>query len=93
LFVRPQISGWIGYGAGIVVLAVLVYLTVGAVRSHFYDESPVNLAFPFKNDVYAVFEGGNGRVSSLMNYHYGASIHKGARINLSMRYAVDTHLF
>jgi hypothetical protein len=89
LFVRPQMPGWIGYGAGIVVLAVLVYLTAGAVRSHFYDEAPVNLAFPFKNGVYAVFEGGNGRVSSLMNYHYGASIHKGARINLSMRYAVD----
>ena len=24
-----------------------------------------------------------------MNYHYGASMHKGARTNLSMRYAVD----
>jgi hypothetical protein len=89
LFARPHFLGWIGYGAGIVVSAVLIYLIVGAVRSHFYDETPVNLTFPFKNGVYAVFEGGNGRVSSLMNYHYGASIHKGARTNLSMRYAVD----
>jgi hypothetical protein len=89
LFVSPPMPGWIGYGAGVVILSMLVYLLVGAVRSHFYDESPVNLAFPFKNGVYAVFEGGNGRASSLMNYHYGASIHQGARINLSMRYAVD----
>jgi Peptidase family M23 len=89
LFVRPSFLGWIGYGAGIVISAVLIYLTAGGVRSHFYDETAVNLSFPFRNGVYAVFEGGNGRASSLMNYHYGASIHKGARINLSMRYAVD----
>jgi hypothetical protein len=89
LFVGPHIPGWIGYCAGAAILGVLVYLMAGAIRSHFYNESPVNLAFPFQNGVYAVFEGGNGRVSPLMNYHYGASIHKGARINLSMRYAVD----
>jgi hypothetical protein len=89
LFVTPHFLGWTAYGAGIVVTAVLVYLTAGSIRSHFYDAKPVNLAFPYKNGSYAVFEGGNGRVSSLMNYHYGASIHKGFRTNLSMRYAVD----
>jgi hypothetical protein len=89
LFVTPHLSGWFGYSAGLTASAVLVYLVVGAVRSHFYDETPVHLAFPFKNGAYAAFEGGNGRVSSLMNYHYGASMHKGARTNLSMRYAVD----
>ncbi len=72
-----------------IISAALIYLSVGAVRSYFYDERPIPLAFPFKNGAYAVFEGGNGRVSSLMNYHYGASMHKGARTNLSMRYAVD----
>ncbi len=87
--VVPDYLGRIGYGAGILVTIVLVYLIVGAIRSHFYDEKPVNLGFPFKNGAYAVFEGGNGKVSSLMNYHYGASMHKGARTNLSMRYAVD----
>jgi hypothetical protein len=88
-FVTPHFLGWIAYCAGVVITAALLYLVVGAIRSHFYDETPVNLAFPFKNGTYAVFEGGNGRVSSLMNYHYGASIHQGARTNLSMRYAVD----
>ncbi len=33
--------------------------------------------------------GGNGRASSLMNYHYGSSVHKGASVNRSMKYAVD----
>jgi hypothetical protein len=89
LFVRPHLPGWAGYGAGLIISAVLVYLVVGAVRSHFYDETPIDLAFPFKNGTYAVYEGGNGRASFLMNYHYGGSIHKGAHTNLSMRYAVD----
>jgi hypothetical protein len=89
LFITPHFSGWVAYGAGLIVSAVLSYFIVGAVRAHFYDETPVTLAFPFKNGTYAVFEGGNGKVSSLMNYHYGASIHQGARTNLSMRYAVD----
>ena len=88
-FASLQFSGWIGYGAGVIVTGVLVFLVIGGVRSHFYDEKPVSLAFPFKHGVYAVFEGGNGRASSLMNYHYGASMHKSARTNLSMRYAVD----
>jgi hypothetical protein len=89
LFVAPNFPGWIGYGAGVIVTVVLVSLIVGAIRSRSYDERPISLAFPFKNGAYAVFEGGNGRVSSLMNYHYGASMHKGAGTNLSMRYAVD----
>lgn len=88
-FVSPQISGWVAYGIGLIGSALLAYFMVGAVRAHFYDETPVNLGFPFKNGTYAVFEGGNGKASFLMNYHYGASIHKGARTNLSMRYAVD----
>jgi Peptidase family M23 len=89
LFVMPNFLGWAGYFTGIVITAVLMYYVVGAIRSHFYDQTPVNLAFPFARGVYAVFEGGNGNASSLMNYHYGASMHKGARTNISMRYAVD----
>lgn len=88
-FVPFHLPGWIGCGAGICITVVLVYLIVGAIRSYSYGERTVTLGFPFKNGVYAVFEGGNGRVSSLMNYHYGAAMHKGARTNLSMRYAVD----
>jgi hypothetical protein len=88
-YVTPHFLGWAGYGTGVIIAAALIYLSVGAIRSHFYDERPIPLSFPFKNGAYAVFEGGNGRVSSLMNYHYGASMHKGARTNLSMRYAVD----
>jgi hypothetical protein len=88
-FVEAGFWGWIGSGAAVLVSIVLIYLIVGAIQSHFYDEPPVNLSFPFKNGVYAVFEGGNGRASSLMNYHYGSSTHSSSRINRSMKYAVD----
>lgn len=81
--------GWIGNGAGLVISAVLIYLIIGSIRSYSYDEKPVNLAFPFKKGVYAVFEGGNGKASSLMNYHYAGATHKGAGVNRSMEYAVD----
>jgi hypothetical protein len=92
---RPRPHGktgsrsWVGNGARLVLSLILIYLVMGSVRSHFYDETPLNLSFPFRNGVYAIFEGGNGRASSLMNYHYGSSAHKGASVNRSMKYAVD----
>jgi hypothetical protein len=83
------LRSWVGNGARLLLSLILIYLVLGSVRSHFYDETPLNLSFPFRNGVYAVFEGGNGRASSLMNYHYGSSAHKGASVNRSMKYAVD----
>jgi len=88
-FVEAGFWGGVGRGTAVLVSVVLIYFIVGSIRSHFYDEPPVNLSFPLKNGVYAVFEGGNGRASSLMNYHYSSSTHSGSRINLSMIYAVD----
>jgi hypothetical protein len=86
---RSSWQAWVGNGSRLLVSIILIYLIVGAIQAHFYDETPVNLSFPFKNGVYAVFEGGNGKRSPLMNYHYGASAHKGANVNRSMKYAVD----
>jgi hypothetical protein len=89
LFVTKGIAGWMGNVAGVVLSTVLLYLIIGAIRSNFYDEKPVTVSFPFKNGVFTVFEGGNGKASSLMNYHYSGAAHKGAGINRSMKYAVD----
>ena len=62
--VQPRFWAWIGYGTRLLVSIILVYLIVGAVRSHFYDETPVSLSFPFKNGVYAVYRGMAGQVPS-----------------------------
>jgi hypothetical protein len=42
-----------------------------------------------RHGAYAVFEGGNGERSSLMNYHYGSASHGRSGVNNSMKYAVD----
>jgi hypothetical protein len=71
-------------------LSILVlYFIAGAVGAYFYEPKPVELSFPFKNGVYSPYWGGNGKASPFMNYHYLSSIHKGAKTNLSMKYAVD----
>jgi hypothetical protein len=88
-WVDNGVWGWMGNIAGLIISLALIYLIVGAIRSYYYEEMPLNLAFPFKKGSYAVFEGGNGKASPLMNYHYGGAVHKGAGVNRSMKYAVD----
>jgi hypothetical protein len=80
---------WIRIGALSVALGALVVLSVGAIRARYFDERPVRLSLPFEHGVYAVFEGGNGQRSPLMNYHFGSAAHGASGVNRSMRYAVD----
>ncbi len=82
-------GGWVGGGLDLALAMVFLYLIAGAIRSRYYPEMPIDLSFPFQNGVYAVFEGGNGEASSLMNCYDTASVHKGAGVNRSMKYAVD----
>jgi hypothetical protein len=89
LFAAPPALGWAAYGTAAIAAVALAVLCVGALRSFSYPAAPVQLAFPFKRGSYAVFEGGNGRVSPLMNYHYSSTMHAGKRTNVSMQYAVD----
>jgi hypothetical protein len=48
-----------------------------------------NLSFPFKNGRYIITDGGDGNISSLLNYHAKAQIHKSGKSNISMKYATD----
>jgi Peptidase family M23 len=78
---------WTALESGLSIF--FIYLITGAIGANIYDTKPVELSFPFKNGVYSPYWGGNGKASSFMNYHYLSSIHKGAKTNLSMKYAVD----
>jgi hypothetical protein len=89
LFVEKGVLGWTWTVLMIVIIAGLIYLIAGAIRAHFYPVKPVNMAFPFANGLYTINWGGSGSASRLMNYHYSSSVHAGADINRSMRYAVD----
>jgi len=53
------------------------------------NEGAVEIEFPFKQGIYLVTDGGNSRISRLMNYHYYSALHKRNRTNNSMLYATD----
>jgi hypothetical protein len=86
---RKQTIDWIMTVLESGLSILFIYLAAGTVGANFYDTKPVELSFPFKKGVYSPYWGGNGQASSFMNYHYRSSIHKGAKTNLSMKYAVD----
>jgi hypothetical protein len=53
------------------------------------ESSAVDIEFPFKDGNYLVTDGGNSRISRLMNYHYYGAVHKRNKTNNSMIYATD----
>lgn len=53
------------------------------------DRVFMEIAFPFRKGTYLITDGGNSKISRLMNYHYYAPVHKKNKTNLSMLYATD----
>jgi hypothetical protein len=53
------------------------------------DKASACIEFPFKHGRYLVTDGGNSRVSRLMNYHYYSKVHKRKKTNNSMLFATD----
>jgi len=49
----------------------------------------LELAFPFKEGSYIITDGGDGKISALMNYHNKSQVHKKGQANTSMRFATD----
>jgi hypothetical protein len=82
-------SFWIRNGLVTVAFIALLVLSVNAIRARHFEEQALSLSFPFKGGVHSVFEGGNGRISSLMNYHFGSAVHGKSGVNNSMKYAID----
>ena len=52
-------------------------------------QKPFEIEFPLKKGLYLITDGGNSKISRLMNYHYYSTIHKKNKTNLSMLYATD----
>lgn len=53
------------------------------------DLEIVEIEFPFKQGSYLITDGGNSKISRLMNYHFYSSVHKKNKTNKSMLYATD----
>ncbi|GGH10312.1 M23 family metallopeptidase [Paenibacillus segetis] len=86
-----SMSDW-NVGIDVVVLIVsfiLLYLNIAIIRASKKPSKHINLSFPFKNGRYIVTDGGDGNISSLLNYHSKAQVHKSGKSNTSMRFATD----
>lgn len=53
------------------------------------DEENVEISFPFRQGDYLITDGGNSKISRMMNYHFHSRIHKQKKTNSSMLYATD----
>jgi hypothetical protein len=78
----------------IIILAIiqiwLLFLLIKIIVVIFVrDKETFEINFPFKNGRYLITDGGNSRISRLMNYHFYSSIHKKKKTNLSMLFATD----
>jgi len=71
------------------MISVLMLFCIQPINACIYKTKPINLDFPFRNGLYLINEGGDGKVSSIYNYHYTDPVHTAAGSNKSMRYAVD----
>lgn len=53
------------------------------------DYPSLEINFPFRQGEYLITDGGNSKISRLMNYHYYSPVHKRNRTNNSMLFATD----
>lgn len=68
----------------------LFYLFAKIILTIFWSDSEtVAIAFPLKNGSYLITDGGNSKVSRMMNYHFHSAVHKKKKTRSSMLYATD----
>lgn len=73
---RPVLD-WIVSAGKLVVIAFLGFANVVTIQGYFSDQDPVDLAFPLRNGVYVVGQGGSNEI---LNRHYRSR---------AQRYALD----
>ena len=86
---KPNLPGYFAYGFEFVILIILLILNVNNARACFYQEEAVNLQFPFRNGTYLINDGGDGAISSLLDYHYQSKSNIRLGYNKAERYAND----
>lgn len=53
------------------------------------EKNKFEISFPFRQGIYLITDGGNSKISRLMNYHFYSTIHKKNKTNYSMLFATD----
>lgn len=70
----PNITGLLilsGIELYLLVLLVRILIVI-----YYDDNEKLEISIPFKNGCYLITDGGNSKVSHLMNYHFHSRIHK-----------------
>jgi hypothetical protein len=78
------------FSALIITLLYLLYQLIKILTAIFKKErEAVEIEFPFRKGKYLITDGGNSRISRLMNYHYYSAVHKKKGTYRSMMFATD----
>jgi len=73
-----------------VILTYLIFQLIKILIVIFVrDKNAIEIDFPLKNGKYLITDGGNSKVSRLMNYHFYSPIHRRKGTNNSMKFATD----
>lgn len=88
-YIEKSSYGWGTVCIAAVAALILAYYNISVFRGHFYSEQPIQLAFPFKGGSYYIIDGGNGKASSVVNYHYNNKFYKMTGTSDSQKYALD----
>ena len=73
-----------------IMLAYLVFELVKIFMVIFIkDSKSTEIGFLMKNGRFLITDGGNSRLSRLMNYHYYSPLHRKKKTNNSMKFATD----
>jgi hypothetical protein len=54
-----------------------------------HEKKKVEIVFPFRQGRFLITDGGNSKISRLMNYHFHSAVHKKKKTNFSMMFATD----
>jgi hypothetical protein len=86
--VRPTSALWLSVLAVIQLYLIfeLVKIWIAIFRQ---DADFREIVFPFKSGSFLVTDGGNSKLSRLMNYHFHSPVHKRNNTNQAMLYATD----
>lgn len=87
--IRPGLPGYAGYILQFALIIMLAFLNINNIRAFFYHEEVIHLQFPLRNGTYLINDGGDGAISSLVNYHYQDAQNIRLRYNTAERYAND----
>jgi len=83
-------TGWIGFVLYLLLQGYLIFNLFNICLVIFKKEKvSFEISFPLRGGKFLITDGGNSKVSRLMNYHYHSKAHKTKGTNLSMKFATD----